>query len=73
MGTCEKYGIIDLKGGVYMAYVGYNDAKKKANAKYLRKQAEIRIRMTPEDKKAIEDKAREENKSVNQYVKDRIL
>lgn len=56
-----------------MAYVGYNDAKKRANAKYLSKQAEIRIRMSPENKKAIEDKAREENKSVNQYVKDRIL
>ncbi len=56
-----------------MAYNGYNDARKKANEKYLKKFDEIRIRTLPEEKKIIEEKARKENKSVNQFLKDLAL
>lgn len=51
----------------------YTEARKKANEKYLSKMAEIKIRMTPEEKKIVEDKAKKEDKSVNQFIKDRIL
>lgn len=56
-----------------MAYSGYNEARKRANEKYLSKLAEIRIRMTPEEKRIIEEKAQAEGKSVNQFLKDRAL
>ena len=56
-----------------MAYVGYNEARKRANEKYLSKFAEIRIRLTPDEKKEIERKASAEGKSVNQFLKDRAL
>ena len=56
-----------------MVYVGYNEAKKRANEKYLAKFAEIRIRITPDEKKEIEERARENGKSVNQYMKDKAL
>lgn len=56
-----------------MAYVGYNEARKRANEKYLKKFDEIRIRILPEEKKRIEEKAREAGKSVNQYLKDLAL
>ena len=39
-----------------MAYNGYNDARKKANDKYLKKFINITFRITPEEKKIIEDK-----------------
>ena len=53
-----------------MAYVGYNEAKKRANEKYLKKLAEIRIRVSPDEKKKIEINARNAGKSVNQYLRD---
>lgn len=53
-----------------MAYVGYNAAKKRANEKYLSKLSEIRIRMTPEEKRIIEVNAHNAGKSVNQYLRD---
>ena len=56
-----------------MAYNGYNEAKKRANEKYLSKFAEIRIRLTPEEKREIESRAQDEGKSVNQFLKDRAL
>ena len=56
-----------------MAYAGYNDARKRANEKYLAKQVEIKVRMKPAEKKEIEQRAREAGKSVNQYVKDAAL
>jgi len=56
-----------------MAYVGYNEARKRANEKYLSKFAEIRIRITPEEKREIEERAKKESKSVNQYLKDKAL
>ena len=51
----------------------YNEARKRANEKYLSKLAEIKVRLTPEEKKAVERKAKENGTSVNQYIKDRIL
>jgi len=56
-----------------MAYAGYNDAKKECNKRYLSKMARIAFVVTPEEKKQIEERARKENKSVNQYLKDRAL
>ena len=56
-----------------MAYNGYNDARKKANEKYLKKFINLTFRITPEEKKIIEEKARKEGKSVNQYLKDLAL
>lgn len=56
-----------------MAYVGYNDAKKTANKKYMDKLARISLWLSPEEKKAIEERARKESKSVNQYIKDKAL
>lgn len=56
-----------------MAYVGYNDAKKRCNEKYLAKLDKILLRVTPEEKKEIEKRANQENKSVNQYLKDKAL
>ena len=51
-----------------MAYVGYNEAKKRANEKYLAKFAEIRIRISPEFKKQIEAVAYSQGKSVQAFV-----
>ena len=56
-----------------MAYSGYTESRKRANKKYLDKQAEIRIRMLPEEKKEIERMALLEGKSVNQYIKDKLF
>ena len=56
-----------------MPYNGYTEARKKANEKYLAKQAEIKLRIKPEEKKIIEEKARAAGKSVNQYIKDSVL
>ena len=61
------------KGGDFMSYNGYTEARKKANEKYLAKQAEIKLRIKPEEKKIIEEKAREAGKSVNQYIKEKVL
>lgn len=55
---------------VKMGYNGYTEKRKASNEKYLAKFAEIRIRITPEEKKIIEDNARNVGKSVNQYLKD---
>lgn len=56
-----------------MAYVGYNDAKKRCNEKYLAKFEKILLRITPDEKKAIEQNAAKAGKSVNQFLKDRGL
>ena len=56
-----------------MAYAGYNDARKRANEKYLSKLDKILLRITPEEKKEIERRATAEGKSVNQFLKDRAL
>lgn len=51
----------------------YNEARKRANEKYLAKLAEIKMRITPEEKKEIERRASAEGKSVNQFLKDKAL
>lgn len=51
----------------------YNEARKRANEKYLAKLAEIKLRITPKEKKEIERRASAEGKSVNQYVKEKVL
>ena len=51
----------------------YTEAQKRSAEKYLSKFAEIRIRLTPEEKKEVEEKARLNGKSVNQFVKDAVL
>lgn len=56
-----------------MAYVGYNEAKKRANEKYNSKFERITFRVTPEEHREIEKRASQENKSVNQYLKDKAL
>lgn len=56
-----------------MGYNGYTEKKKASNERYLAKLAEIRIRMTPEEKTRIEQKASAAGKSVNQYLKDLAL
>lgn len=56
-----------------MAYAGYNEARKRANEKYLSKLDKILLRITPEEKKEIERRATAEGKSVNQFLKDRAL
>jgi predicted HicB family RNase H-like nuclease len=56
-----------------MGYNGYTEKKKASNEKYLAKFQEIRIRTLPEEKRIIEENAKKEGKSVNQYIKDKIL
>ena len=56
-----------------MGYNGYTEKKKASNERYLAKFDEIRLRTTPEEKKAIEKKAKAAGKSVNRYILDIIL
>lgn len=56
-----------------MAYVGYNESKKKCNEKYLAKFARPTIRMTEEEKKIIEKAAISAGKSFNRYMIDCAL
>ena len=54
-------------------YVGYNDAKKASNKKYMDKLARVVMWVSPEEKREIETRAKAEQKSVNQYLKDKAL
>ena len=56
-----------------MAYVGYNEAKKKANKKYLEKMARIAFVVKPSEKAEIERRAKAAGKSVNSYLRDLAL
>lgn len=51
----------------------YTAAQAASAKKYLSQFAEIRIRLQPEEKKIIEEKAAKEGKSVNQFLKDLAL
>ncbi len=51
----------------------YTKAQAASAKKYLAQFAEIRIRLQPEEKKIIEEKAAKAGKSVNQYIKDLAL
>ena len=77
---CEKCGIIykrntipNRKEVIKTGYVGYNDAKKASNKKYMDKLARVVLWVSPEEKKEIEERARADGKSVNQYVKEKVL
>ena len=63
----------DRERGRRMAYSGYTEAKKECNKRYLAKFSTITLRVTAEERKEIEQKARAEGKSVNQYLKDKAL
>lgn len=51
----------------------YTKAQAASAKKYLSKFAEIRVRLQPEEKKIIEEKAAAVGKSVNQFIKDIVL
>lgn len=51
----------------------YTEKKKASNKTYMDKLTRITLWLKPEEKKIIEDLAASEGKSVNQYIKDRIL
>ena len=54
-------------------YVGYNDAKKASNKKYMDKLARIVLWISPEEKAEIEKRATAAGLSVNQYCKNLVL
>lgn len=56
-----------------MAYVGYNESKKKCNERYLAKFVKPTIRMTAEEKRAIEQAAIKAGKSFNRFMIDCAL
>lgn len=56
-----------------MGYNGYTDKRKASNKKYLSKFINVTFRVTPEEKKKIEERAQKEGKSVNQFIKDAVL
>lgn len=49
------------------------EAQKKANDKYNAKFVKLQIRLTPEQKKIIEDKATASGKSQTQYIIDKLI
>lgn len=51
----------------------YTESQAKAIKNYLSKMAEIRIRLKPEEKTIIEEKAKKAGKSVNRYIIDLAL
>lgn len=51
----------------------YTEAQKRSAEKYLSQFEKITLRVKPDEKREIERKAIESGKSVNQYIKDRIL
>ena len=56
-----------------MGYNGYTEKKKASNKAYMEKLARCVVWVTPEEKKIIEEKARQAGKSVNQFLKDLAL
>lgn len=54
-------------------YYGYTKAHAEANARYLGKLSEIKVRATPEEKEIIRKYAAAEGKSVNTYILDLAL
>lgn len=56
-----------------MGYNGYTEKKKASNERYLAKLVKPTIRMTEEEKKAIEVRAAEAGKSFTRYVVDCAL
>jgi uncharacterized protein (DUF1778 family) len=56
-----------------MGYNGYTDKKKASNEKYLAKFVKPTIRMTADEKKIIEQGARQAGKSFNRFMLDCAL
>ncbi len=56
-----------------MAYNGYTEARKEANKRYMDTLKRVTLWLTPEEKELIEQTAKDEGKSVNQYIKDCIF
>jgi uncharacterized protein (DUF1778 family) len=56
-----------------MGYNGYTEKKKASNEKYLAKLVKPTIRMTAEERKIIEQGAREAGKSFNRFMIDCAL
>lgn len=72
----KRWCIIDknhVKGGDNMSYEGYTEKRKASNKTYMDNLARVTLWMKPEEKKIIEEKAREAGKSVNQYIKEKVL
>lgn len=51
----------------------YNEARKRATENYMAKKSRVHLVMDPEDKKAIEEKAKQAGKSLNAYIIDKAL
>lgn len=51
-----------------MAYTGYTPAHGKAHGKYMSKYIELRARVTPEQRDAIQQAATDASQSVNAYI-----
>ena len=51
----------------------YTEARKRANEKYMAKLTRLYVWCTPEEKKAIETKAKDAGQSVNQYVLNKAM
>lgn len=56
-----------------MGYNGYTEKRKKSNEKYLAKFVKPTIRMTPEEKRIIEQAAIKAEKSFTRYIVDCAL
>lgn len=51
-----------------MAYNGYTDARREANARYIAKFAEVKVRMEPELQKEVKAFAAVHGESVNAFI-----
>lgn len=54
-------------------YNGYTEIQKRAYKKYMNDRAVFTVRMTKEEKRILEEKAKAEGKSINQYILDKCL
>ena len=54
------------------AYKGFTEAQAKAHKNYMKSQATIQLRTSPEKREAIKDRAADLGKSVNEYILDLI-
>ena len=49
-------------------YSGYTDARKECNRRYREKYVEVRVRMLPEEREALKERAASLGVSVNTYI-----
>nr|DAO53792.1 MAG TPA: NikA, BACTERIAL CONJUGATION, RELAXASE, DNA [Caudoviricetes sp.] len=54
-------------------YNGYTETQARAYKKYMNDRAVVTVRMTKEEKRILEEKAKAEGKSINQYILDKCL